>query len=197
MAKSNKSNSIKAAVSLTSEQLDRARIDHPVDVVVAEQATPTVPPTGDPVVDAIANALGAGGEVTTPDPVPVVQGNGSFNLMGAIRQALTTMGTDTSRELVMDFITNRYPGQMINMGSFTNGLSVVRKSFREGNGHTPTSKVVDLADAVRLCQSLHMTPAALVALLTTLSAVGTVDAIQTALTQVIALSELINAGKTV
>ncbi|CAM6003241.1 unnamed protein product [Sphagnum balticum] len=150
--------------------------------------------------ETVESVLGSGGEVTTPvtaQTVPGPSNNGSFNLSGAIRMALENLGVDASRSDVLEHIriTHGKTESDINIGSFNNSLSVVRNKVR--NGDTPArssgGKTVELTDAVRLCQALRMTPAALVAHLDTITTVGSVDAIRAALAQIIAVAELMNA----
>lgn len=172
-----------------------------VTTPIVETPTP-VAPIAPPVVDAIEDVLGTGGEVTAPVTQSHTNGVAKFNLSQTIRDCLTTHGLDTPRETVLAFIEDRHSKFMdtdFTNGTFSNALSVIRAKMREGNGtgHTKSAPAVDLTDAVKLCQALRMAPAALSALLTAVEAVGTLDAVQTALRKVIELHELMNSGKTV
>lgn len=178
---------------------------------ITENITPTITRTETPTeiiltgpsktIDPVADVLGAGGEVTVTvanDKPNTNNGDGKFNLAGAIKHALNT-NVDMTRDDVLTLIEDKYGKTMdtdFSNGVFTNSLSVIRKKLKTTD-RAIAAETVEMVDVLKLCQSLKLTPTALTSTIQTISAVGSTDAILGALAKLQELQELLNGSKTV
>ena len=156
--------------------------------------TQEVPPV--PVPDTVADVLGVSGQVPTPEK-STTNGNGKFNLSQAVKSALDK-DVNMTRDDVLTFIEDTYGKVLVTDfpdGTFTNTLSVIRKKLKTVDQAIAKDEAgIDPVTALKLCQTLKLTPAALSSLLSTVLATGTVDAVQVGLAKLQELQELMNAS---
>jgi hypothetical protein len=163
-------------------------------------------------VGAVTELLGECGETpaapasSTPQPMFPT---GGFNLSAAVREILS-QNVDATRDEVLTYIEDTYdkrPESDFTSGTFSNVLSVMRKKIREGGTGEPTGKAkgngtahvatVDPIAALKLCQTLKMTPATLIATIGILQATGSIDAILRGLEALATLQAMMSEAKTV